>query len=175
MIKHDLASGEYNQRRAECEEGVRLLASHLPGVKALRDVNPGDFELYADPLPEVVRRRCRHVISENARTLAAVEALGTGDLPLFGRLMLESHESLRHDYEVSCRELDLMVGIASRLDGVLGARMTGGGFGGCTVNLVEADEVENFVSSISQAYGLETGIEPDSYICLASEGVREEI
>ena len=174
MVKHNLASGEYNRRRAECEDGVRRLAEYLPGIQALRDVEIADFELYANALPEIVRRRCRHVITENARTVAAVTALESGDLVQFGELMYASHESLRRDYEVSCRELDLLLAIASRCDGVFGARMTGGGFGGCTVNLIASDSVEKFIKTISQEFEKETGIHPDCYVCQASTGVREE-
>ncbi|MCG3161895.1 MAG: Galactokinase [Acidobacteria bacterium] len=174
MIKHDLAAGEYNQRRAECEEGVRRLAANLPRIQALRDVGIDDFDLYAGSLPEIIRRRCNHVITENARTLAAVEALEGGDLARFGKLMYASHESLRDDYEVSSPELDLLVAIASRCDGVFGARMTGGGFGGCTVNLVAADFVDKFITTISREYETETGLRPDCYVCQASAGVREE-
>ncbi len=175
MVKHNLAAGEYNRRRAECEEGVRRLSAYLPGIQALRDVEMEDFDLYADLLPETIRRRCRHVIAENARTLAAVEALERGDLARFGDLMRASHESLRRDYEVSCRELDLLSTIASRLDGVFGARMTGGGFGGCTVNLVAADFVDEFITMIGREYEKETGVRPDCYVCRASAGVRVEI
>jgi len=174
MIKHDLPAGEYNQRRAECEEGVRRLATYLPDIQALRDVDIDDFNLYAGSLPETVRRRCNHVITENARTGAAVEALEHGDLTRFGKLMYASHESLRLDYEVSCRELDLLVAIASRCDGVFGARMTGGGFGGCTVNLVASNLVEQFITTVSREYEKETGMHPDCYVCRASAGVREE-
>jgi galactokinase len=174
MVKHDLATGEYNRRRAECEEGVRRLAAHLPGIQALRDVEIDDFDLYAGSLPEIIRHRCNHVITENARMLAAVEALESGDLAGFGKLMYASHESLRLDYEVSSRELDLLVAIASRCDGVFGARMTGGGFGGCTVNLVASDSVDQFIATISREYEMETGMRPDCYICRASAGVREE-
>src|SRR5262249_21141053 len=123
MVKHDLATGEYNRRRAECEEGVRRLAKYLPDILALRDVEIDDFNHYADSLPEPIRRRCNHVITENARTIAAVEALERDDLVQFGKLMYASHESLRLDYEVSSSELDLLVAIASRCDGVFGARM----------------------------------------------------
>jgi galactokinase len=174
MVKHDLATSEYNRRRAECEEGVRRLATRLPGLQALRDVGIDDFRLYANSLPEIIRRRCNHVINENARALAAVEALERGDLFGFGKLMYASHESLRLDYEVSSRELDLLVAIASRLDGVFGARMTGGGFGGCTVNLVASDSVVQFIATISREYEKETGIRPDCYVCRPSAGVREE-
>ncbi|MGE0133194.1 MAG: galactokinase [Blastocatellales bacterium] len=174
MVKHDLTAGEYNQRRAECEEGVRRLAAHLPGIQALRDVEIDDFDLYAGSLPEIIRRRCNHVVTENARALAAVEALEGGDLTQFGKLMYASHDSLRDDYEVSCRELDLLVAIAARCDGVFGARMTGGGFGGCTVNLVASDSVDQFIATISQEYEKGTGMSPDCYVCRASAGVREE-
>jgi len=174
MVKHDLAAGEYNQRRAECEEAVRQLAIHLPGIQALRDVEFDEFDLFAGALPDVIRRRANHIITENARTLAAVDALKSGNLIQFGRLMYASHESLRDDYEVSCRELDLLVKIAQGHSGVYGARMTGGGFGGCTVNLVAADQVENFIATVSQSYQLQTGLTPESYVCQASQGSREE-
>jgi galactokinase len=174
MVKRELAAGEYNRRRAECEEGVRRLGAYLPGVQSLRDVELDDFDPYADSLPETIRRRCNHVITENARTLAAVEALELGDLDRFGKLMYASHESLRRDYEVSCRELDLLVDIASRCDGVFGARMTGGGFGGCAVNLVAPDFVNEFLTTISLEYEKETGARPDFHVCQASAGVREE-
>ncbi len=174
MVKHDLSAGEYNQRRAECEEAVRLLSNYLPDIRALRDAGIDEFNRFADSLPEVVRRRARHVIAENARTLAAVEALERGDLAEFGRLMYASHRSLREDYEVSCRELDLMVEIASSCPGVIGARMTGGGFGGCTVNLVETRQIENFISTITENYQNETSIGPACYVCTAAGGVMEE-
>ena len=174
MVKHDLAAGEYNQRRAECEEAVRRLAGHLPGIQSLRDVELEEFDQWADALPEVIRRRANHVITENARTLAAVEALKLGQLSHFGKLMRASHESLREDYQVSCRELDLLVEIASRSAGVYGARMTGGGFGGCTVNLVKAEQVENFSAEITEAYRWVTGVRPEIYVCQAAGGAREE-
>jgi len=173
-VKHNLASGEYNRRRAECEDGVRRLAEYLPGIQALRDVEIADFDLYANALPETVRRRCRHVITENARTVAAVKALESGALVQFGELMYASHESLRRDYEVSCGELDILLSIASRCDGVFGARMTGGGFGGCTVNLVALDSIDKFITTIGREYEKETGLRPNSYICQASAGIRVE-
>lgn len=174
MVKHELAASEYNQRRAECEEAVRRLAGHLPGIQSLRDVELEEFDQWADALPETIRRRANHVITENARTLAAVEALKLGQLSHFGKLMKASHESLREDYQVSCRELDLLVEIAGRHNGVYGARMTGGGFGGCTVNLVKADRVENFISETVEAYQWVVGAKPETYVCQASAGVREE-
>jgi galactokinase len=175
MVKHNLASGEYNRRRAECEEGVRRLAKYLPDIQALRDVEIDDFDLYAGALPEVIRRRCNHVITENARTIAAVGALERADLLQFGKLMYASHESLRRDYEVSCRELDLLVAIASRCDGVMGARMTGGGFGGCTVNLVAPDSVDEFITTVSREYEKETAMRPNIHICQPSAGARVEL
>ncbi|MGH9801565.1 MAG: galactokinase, partial [Blastocatellia bacterium] len=174
MVKHDLTVSEYNQRRAECEEAVRRLAGHMPGLQSLRDVELEEFDLWADALPEIVRRRANHVITENARTLAAVEALKVGNLTQFGKLMNASHESLREDYQVSCRELDLLVEIAGRCNGVFGARMTGGGFGGCTVNLVKTEQVENFISEISEAYEWVMKVKPECHVCQASGGVREE-
>jgi galactokinase len=174
MVKHNLASGEYNRRRAECEDGLGRLSKYMPGIQALRDVEIDDFDLYAGALPETIRRRCNHVITENARTVAAVGALERGDLAQFGKLMYASHESLRRDYEVSCRELDLLVTIASRCDGVFGARMTGGGFGGCTVNLVAPDSVDEFITTIGREYEKETARRPNIHICQPSAGVRVE-
>ena len=174
MIKHDLSSGKYNQRRAECEEGLQRLSKYLPGIQSLRDVEQDEFDLYADSLPRVIRRRCNHVITENARTLAAVESLENGDPEEFGQLMYASHRSLKEDYEVSCPELDLLVESALQCEGVLGARMTGGGFGGCTVNLVENAQIENFIAKICRDYESETGIRPECHVCVASGGVREE-
>ncbi|MCA1614305.1 MAG: galactokinase, partial [Acidobacteria bacterium] len=135
-VKHELSTSEYNRRREECEQGVRALQSVLPSIRALRDVGVEEFDRHAPRvLPETIRRRCRHVVTENARTLAAAESLRRGDLSELGRLMNLSHASLRDDYEVSCAELDALVEIALPLEGVLGARMTGGGFGGSTVSL----------------------------------------
>jgi galactokinase len=172
MVKHDLAAGEYNARRAECEAGVRELARLLPGVSALRDVSTEDFDRAGGTLPETVFRRCRHVVGENARTLAAASALERGDLTAFGALMTESHRSLRDDYEVSCEELDVMVELARGLPGVYGARMTGGGFGGCTINLVAAGAAPAFARSIAEAYQEATGLTPQVYVCEAVDGVE---
>jgi len=173
MVKHELAAGEYNHRRADCETGVKILQRELPGIRALRDVTLGNLEEHRKKLSDVVCRRCRHVISENRRVLDAAEALQSGDLNRFGQLMYESHRSLRGDYEVSCRELDLLVELASASEGVYGARMTGGGFGGCTINLVRDDAVEGFRRRVAEAYAKETGITPDVYICSAAEGAGE--
>jgi galactokinase len=173
MVKHELAGGEYNARRAECEAGVRHLAKFLPNVRALRDVTLDELKAYGKDLPEVIYRRCRHVISENGRVILAAEALEGHDLGAMGRLMRESHLSLRDDYEVSCRELDIMVELAEKVEGVYGARMTGGGFGGCTINLVEAARVEEFKLAVGRGYAQATGREPDIYTCVAAEGAQE--
>jgi galactokinase len=173
MVKHSHAQGAYNQRRAECEAGVRILSKHLPNVRALRDVTTEDLEAYGSELPEIVMRRCRHVIGEDARVLQAAEALSTGDLQAFGKLMLESHRSLRDDYEVSCAELDLMVELAKQVEGVYGVRMTGGGFGGCTVALVQAGHVEAFRRTVGDGYERATGCKPEIYVCTAADGVGE--
>ncbi|HZS09162.1 MAG TPA: galactokinase [Blastocatellia bacterium] len=172
-VKHELASSEYNTRRAECEQGVELLRRFLPGIHALRDVSVDDFRKYEEQIPEPVRRRCRHVVTENARTLAASLALWSDRMEEMGRLMAESHKSLRDDYEVSCRELDLLVSTASETEGVIGARMTGGGFGGSTVNLVRTEAIENFSETISRKYQSETGISPGIYVVSAGDGVGE--
>jgi len=171
MVRHQLAAGEYNRRREQCEQGVALLSKALPGIRALRDVSFADLAQYGATLPEVVLRRCRHVVSENDRTLRAAAALEAGQVEEFGRLMNESHASLRDDYEVSCRELDVLVETARRLDGVLGARMTGGGFGGCTVNLVRAEAAERFVAGVAEGYAAAVGIIPAVLVCRPGDGV----
>ena len=172
MVRHEHASGEYNRRRADCEAGVKLLARHLPGIRALRDVGIADLENYKHALPETIYRRCRHVVSENQRVLDAAKALESGDVDEFGRLMYASHASLRDDYEVSCRELDLLVELASSSPGIYGARMTGGGFGGCTVNLVRAEQAAAFEAQMARTYQQATGIRPDIYVCEPAQGAE---
>jgi galactokinase len=171
MVRHSVARGEYNERRRECEVAARHFSDVLPGVKALRDVSLKDFEKHGSGLTETVRRRARHVITENQRVIAAASALARQDVTYFGQLMRESHRSLRDDFEVSCRELDVMVELVGRVDGVFGARMTGGGFGGCTINLVQSDYVEMFKSKMAEGYQRETGQKPEIYICTAADGV----
>ena len=172
-VHHELAASEYNTRRAECERGVELLARRLPGVRQLRDVGVEEFERFAGDLPEVVRRRCHHVVTENARTLAAADALRRGDLEGVGRLMRRSHESLRDDYEVSCRELDVLAEAAWGLDGVLGSRMTGGGFGGSTVTLVRRDRLDEFGRAVAGEYQRQVGFAPNLYVSEAGGGAEE--
>ena len=170
MVKHELGSSEYNTRRAECEAGVRHFAGMLPNIKALRDVTAEDLEGYGSGLNEVIYRRCRHVITENTRVLESAAALKNSDLNAFGALMAESHLSLRDDYEVSCAELDTMVDLATPLEGVYGARMTGGGFGGCTINLVKAQSVGWFKETVSRGYEQATGLVPEIFVCSTSDG-----
>jgi galactokinase len=171
MVKHSIAGGGYNQRRAECETGVRALAKHLPSARALRDITLAEMEAYGGELPDVIRRRCRHVITENARVLKAGMALERSDLDGFGKLMQESHTSLRDDFEVSCEELDLMVELGAAVEGVYGTRMTGGGFGGCTIALVRAERVAEFERAVGQGYERATGLKPEIYVCTAADGV----
>ncbi len=170
MVKHAISGGEYNQRRAQCEEGVRRLAERLPGMRALRDVTPAELEQHRDLLPDIVYRRCRHVVTENARVEATAAALAAGDLAHVGRCMAGSHQSLRDDYEVSCAELDVMVEAALQQPGTVGARMTGGGFGGCTVNLVEGPAVPGFQRGVAAAYAARTGIRPAIYVTTPAAG-----
>jgi galactokinase len=172
MVKHELGASEYNARRADCEEAVRLLGKALPGIRALRDVTAAQLEEHQGVLPETLYKRARHVITENQRVLQTAEAFEQGQMEKIGRLMANSHRSLREDYEVSCPELNAMVEIAARQRGVLGARMTGGGFGGCTINLVEAPYAQEFQQKVSAAYTSTTGLRPDIYVCKASEGVE---
>jgi len=173
MVKHDLASGEYNTRRAECEEGVRLLSRRMPHVASLRNVRAEDLDRYCSDLPLTIYKRCRHVISENDRVRDAASALEKADLATFGRLMRESHLSLKNDYEVSCPELDLMVELAGQVKGVYGARMTGGGFGGSTINLVDKRNVEDFRRSVASAYERATCLSPQILVSAAAEGAGE--
>jgi galactokinase len=173
MVKHSLATSEYNARRVECEAAVRHFAQSRPNVRALRDVTEADLELYGGDLSEVIYRRCRHVITENARVFAAGAALQKGDLLTFGQLMNSSHRSLRDDYEVSCKELDLLVELAQKVPGVYGARMTGGGFGGSTVNLLAPENVDEFRETVTRGYETATGLTPEIYDCSAADGVEE--
>ncbi len=173
MVKHELASSEYNARRAECEEGVRILRKAFPEIRALRDVSLSQLDEHRRNLPLTVFARCRHVITENARVKTAVEAFRREDRQALGRLMRDSHRSLRDDYEVSCKELDLMVEIAEVQEGLIGARMTGGGFGGCTINLVECAAVSDFRRNVAAAYFSKTGLTPEIFVSPASDGAQQ--
>lgn len=170
--KRGLVDSEYNTRRSECEQAVALLKSQLPNIHALRDVSREDFERYADTLPETVRKRARHIVTENQRVLDSVAALKAGRIDEFGILMNASHESLRADYEVSCAELDALVAAARSVEGVYGARMTGAGFGGCTVSLVADDAVETFLHDVPPKYKQATGLETTIYVTVAAQGAQ---
>ena len=170
MVKHEHASGAYNRRREECDEGVKLLAQWDPTIRALRDVPIEYLERHAAQIPQTIYNRCLHVVSENQRVRAGAACLTAGDVRRFGNLMRESHCSLRDLFEVSCRELDRMVEVAESLPGYWGGRMTGGGFGGCTVNLVEAVDAQSFAEQVSERYRSAIGIKPDVYVCSAADG-----
>jgi galactokinase len=165
--RRGLVGSAYNERRSQCETAARFFS-----VSALRDVSLDQFETQADQLDPVVRRRARHVITENARTLQAVAAMRRGDAVEMGRLMDGSHVSLRDEFEVSSDELNAMVEIARRQEACYGARMTGAGFGGCAVALVHAAAAETFVAAVDALYREATGLTPQIYICQAADGAR---
>jgi galactokinase len=173
MVKHEHSGGEYNDRRAQCEEGVRILKEFYSEIKALRDVTLAELEAHRGDLPELIYRRCHHVVSENERVLKTVSAWQSGNWAEIGRLMAESHLSLKRDYEVSSRELDLMVEVATGRAGVIGSRMTGGGFGGCTINLVMSANVADFTAAVCAAYKKAVHVEPEIYVTTAGAGVSE--
>jgi galactokinase len=171
-MRRALTSGEYNQRRADCEEAVRILSQHLPGITSLRDASPQDFNWLASYLPERVHKRARHVVEEIERSRGAIPLLERGDMLQFGKLLNECHASLRDLYEVSIPELDAMVRVAQGLPGCYGARLTGAGFGGCTVNLVARDQADDFSRALAAGYEDETGFPPEIYISSASSGAE---
>jgi galactokinase len=163
-VRRSLQAGDYNSRRQECAEAVKRLQSVFPGLEQLRDLTMDQLLEHAGLLSEPLFRRCRHVLSENQRVHEAALALAGGDTPWLGELLSQSHRSLRDDYEVSCRELDRLVDISGACDGVLGSRLMGAGFGGCTINLVEADKVEQVARTIERRYGRELGRTPWMHI-----------
>ena len=169
-VRHQHAGGEYNSRREACEEGVRLLRPHLGPIAALRDVTPADLERHRRALPELVYRRCRHIVTENARVLEAERALKAGDFVACGKAMNASHASMRDDFEITCPEIDFLAGLAQGEPGVYGSRMTGGGFGGCTVSLVEKDAVERVSRHIAERYPAAIGRDADVFVCSPSAG-----
>lgn len=171
-VKHTLAGGEYNRRREECEEAVRVLSKGLPNIHALRDVSLEDLEKHRKLLTDVLYKRAKHIVTENARVLKSVEALRAADLKKFGTYMAESHESLRDLFEVSSPELDLMVDLANREAGLYGARMTGGGFGGATINLVDAKHAAKFAERVAAGYQKKTGIAAVVYTCMPADGAN---
>lgn len=172
MIKHSHAGGEYNTRRAEIEAGREIIRMHRPEVRFLRDVTVEDLDRWGDEMLPEVLKRCRHVVTENNRTVAAAEALERNDLKSLGRLMAESHISYRDDFEASCKEADILVELAGREPSCIGARLTGGGFGGCTVNLVESRSAEEFSQRLLEEYRAATGISAEIYQCHAAAGAH---
>jgi galactokinase len=173
MVKHALAGSAYKDRVAECAAAVAGIKQKFPGAESLRDVSPEQLESVAPSLSEVVARRARHVVTEDARVGRFVEASARGDLALMGKLLVESHRSLQHDYEVSCAELDFLVDTALTIDGVYGSRMTGGGFGGCTVTMLRPDAVARFGQEIARAYERQFHVTPRVYACKPSAGAGE--
>jgi len=168
-VRHSLAGSEYNVRRSQCEQGAAWFARIIENVKNLRDLSPDDIKTAGD-LDPVVLKRCRHVVTENARVLEAVKALRRRNVYQFGVLMSASHDSLKNDYEVSCRELDLMVSIADEQKGMFGSRMTGGGFGGCVISLVAVESVDTFCTALAKQYEAATRIHPQIYVVSAEAG-----
>ena len=174
MVKHALAGSAYNDRRSECERALEALRAVRPGLPSLGALTPAEFEALAGAIPDAVcRKRARHAVFENARTVAAFAALQAEELETFGRLMNESHVSLRDDYEVSCPEIDLLASLAWQTPGVLGSRITGGGFGGCTVSIVKDAAAEEFKAAIRREYAAQTGRDAQIYTVSAGDGARE--
>ena len=174
MCKHSLAGSAYNDRRSECEQALEDLRRARPALPSLGALSPAEFDALADAVSDpVCRKRAKHAVYENARTIAAFDALRRGDLAVFGRLMNESHISLRDDYEVSCAEVDLLTELAWSCPGVLGSRITGGGFGGCTVNIVEDGAAEAFRAAIRREYAEQTGLDAEIYTVSAGDGAHE--
>jgi len=171
-VRHSLAGSSYNERRMDCEEGVSILQRFIPGVQSLRDVTIDQYETYAHHLTPRQQKRVRYVVEEMDRVFRAIDFLRKGKVTAFGKLMFECHNGLRDLYEVSCPELDMLVEIASGLEGCYGARLTGAGFGGCTVNLVNDRYVDTFIASMKKEFRLQTGESIDIYSCHASDGVQ---
>lgn len=172
--RRGLVDSAYNERRSQCEQAVRDLQAKFPDITLLGQLTLAQFEANADLIPDpIVRKRARHVVEEIDRVLKSVEALKQGRLAEFGKLMIGSHESLRDLYEVTCHELDTMVDAALQVPGVLGSRMTGAGFGGCTVSLVHENNVAEFIESVGSVYADKTGLKADFYVCDIGDGVKE--
>jgi galactokinase len=172
MVKHSIAGGDYPTRRRESEAACAIINGHRGGVPFLRDATLEDLAKWGNEMEPKSFLRARHVISEDLRTVAASEALLKGDMKEVGRLMAEAHTSYSKDFEGSCAEADLMVELANELPGLIGARLTGGGFGGCTVNLVEQDKAKAFAEELGKRYAAKTGIKPEIHICHASDGAH---
>ena len=174
-IRRSLTDSDYNERRSACERAVELLKQYMPDITSLRDVQPTEFMAYSTYLPPEIERRAEHVVKEIARVQSGLSALHRQDADIFGALMFSSHTSLRDLYEVSTPELDTLVELARNLPGCYGARLTGAGFGGCTVNLVAAEHTEAFMDGLRQGYKAKTGIDSKVYVCKASEGASVRV
>ena len=173
-VKHSLGSSKYNERRNECEEGLKALKTALPDIKSLSEVPVEEFEAHKELIEnETTRRRIRHVVNECARVLKSVDALKKGDIAEFGKLVNASHDSLRDDYEVTCPELDFVVAEGRKIDGVSGIRMTGGGFGGCTVAIIKDAAVDKYIEKVGRAYLEKFGHEASFYVTEADSGCKE--
>ncbi len=172
MVRHSVAGGEYTSRRAEVEEACAVIARHRSGVRFLRDATLDDLAQWGSEMSPNALKRGRHVIGENLRTVAAADALTNGNLAELGRLMAEAHKSYSEDFEASCTEADTMVALANKIPGLIGARLTGGGFGGCTVNLVEEAQAENFAAQLKEHYKNTTGITPEIHRTKAAGGAH---
>ena len=171
-VKHNLASSEYNTRRQQCEEGVMLIAKHHPAVKSLRDVSLDMLRQYVEPVDPLIYQRCKYVVTENERLLGACEDLKRGDINALGKKMFETHHGLSYFYSVSCKELDFLVSYVSKIPAVAGARMMGGGFGGCTINLVKVDSIDQLIENISKAYEQEMDLPLTAYIAVIGNGTE---
>ncbi len=172
--KHSLGASKYNERRSECEEGFKILKKALPNKACLGEITTEEFEKVKDVIKdEIVLKRVTHVIYEDDRVLKSVDALNNGDIKAFGKYMNESHDSLRYNYEVTGNELDTMVEEARKIDGVLGSRMTGGGFGGCTVSIVKEECVDKFIAEVGKNYQAKTGLTPEFYVTEIGNGGME--
>ncbi|WP_069130283.1 galactokinase [Rhodohalobacter halophilus] len=171
-VRRELTGSEYNVRRTQCEEGVSIIQKSHPQVKKLRDVTIEMLEEYIDQMDDVVYKRCKFVIEENRRVLDACDDLEQDNIGAFGEKMFQSHQGLQHKFEVSCKELDILVEVAKKVEGVIGSRMMGGGFGGCTINLVRTNTVEQFKQEVSRDYLKQTGLKVEIYETTISDGTR---
>jgi len=169
-VNHNLASSEYNNRRKQCEEGVAIIAQNNPAIRSLRDVNMNMLKDHVAPVDPLIFKRCKYVVQENERLHAACEYLKQGNIKALGEKMYQTHHGLQYDYEVSCPELDFLIGFVKNFQEVAGARMLGGGFGGCTINLVKEEAIDKLVSKISEAYGKNMNIPLSTYYVSVENG-----
>ncbi len=169
-VKHSLASSEYNTRRKQCEEGVELIKKHHPEVNSLRDVTMQMLHQYVAPKDEIIFKRCKYVVEENIRLLSGCEDLRNGDIKSLGKKMFQTHDGLSKEYEVSCKELDFLVDYVRDFPAVLGSRMMGGGFGGCTINLVKEEAIEDLITEITAAYKQKMNLDLTAYVAKTEDG-----